>query len=140
MSNQPADLFCGDTAVIQATNKPLVDMSIAPSLNDYRWADEAIIRIYNPRNQLVVDSEMCRITDRTGWYYYRYKPAWDNNCGIGIYRVEIIMRNTVSTCVTTPDTSGTDTSGTSGTSGDPGTEVCEDVEVSYFRIMSRERF
>jgi hypothetical protein len=139
VSNSPADFLCGDTVVVQATNKPLIDMTIAPSLNDYKWADEAIIRIYNPRNELIVDAPMCRITGRTGWYYYRYKPVCSNDCGIGVYRVEVVMRTTVATCVT-PDTSGVDTTGTSGTSGDPGTEVCEDLQTNYFRIMSKERF
>lgn len=137
MSNQPADFFCGDTAVIQATNKPLIDMTIAPSLNDYKWADEAIIRIYDPRNNLIVDSPMCQVTGKVGWYYYRYKTVCE--CGIGIFRVEVVMRTTVATCIT-PSTSAVDTTGTSGTSGDPGTEVCEDIQVSYFRVMSKERF
>ncbi len=140
MSNQPADFFCGDTVVIQATNKPLIDMTIAPSLNDYKWADEATIRIYSPQNAVLVDTAMCRVVNKTGWYYYRYKPVCSETCGIGIYRVEVVMKTTVSTCIVTPDTSGVGTSGTTGTSGDAGTEVCEDIQVSYFRIMSKERF
>jgi hypothetical protein len=137
VSNQPADFFCGDTVTIQASNKPLVDMTIPASLNDYKWADESILRIYNPRNEMVVDTSMCQVVGKPGWYYYRYKPVCSNDCGIGIYRVEVIMRTTVSTCVVTPDTSGVDTT---GTSGDAGTEICEDIQVSYFRIMSKERF
>ena len=138
MSNAPADFFCGDTVTIMATNKPLVDMTIAPSLNDYKWADTANLKIFDPRNAVVVDADLCQVTDKPGWYYYRYKTVCA--CGIGIYRVEVTMQTTVVTCATT-GTSGVDTSGTSGTSGDPGgTEVCDDVQVSYFRVMPRERF
>lgn len=138
MANEPADFFCSDTVTVMATNKPYVDMTISPSLNDYAWADEAILTIYDPRNKIVLQTDMCRAVGKTGWYYYRYKTACQ--CGIGIYRVEVRMLTTVPTCATVP-TTGADTTGSSGTSGSPvGSEVCDDVQISYFRLLSTERF
>lgn len=131
--------FCGDTVTIVATNKPYVDFTTQPILNDYQWAEYAKIKIYNERNELMVDSEMCRIPEKVGWYVYRFKTQCE--CGfMGIFRVEITMGNYVlnpcqSIDITGNNITGVDSSGTTGTSGDAsGLYLCEDTSVYYFRV------
>jgi hypothetical protein len=128
------DYTCGDTVTIIATNKPYTDMLVQPQVNDYRWADSVGIKIFNEINTLVIDSFMCRIEDKVGWYNYRFKTNCDCG-GTGIFRVEITMNVTVSDCHNTPDTTGS--SGTSGTSGSPGQFECNDIVVYYFRVNPR---
>ena len=135
----PIDFYCGDVATIIASNRPYTDMTVQSQVNDYRWADLTNIKIYNEKNELQVDTEMCPITDKVGWYYYRYKTSCD--CGTGVFKAEITMTTSVDDCsspVPTGSSGDPGTSGTSGTSGSPvGTMDCSDVAVYYFRVNPR---
>lgn len=148
--------YCGDTVTIIASNKPYTDFTTQSILNDYQWADYAKIKIYNEKNELVVNDEMCRLPEKVGWYIYRFKTKCD--CGfIGIFRVEITMGNYVMNPCQTVDitgenitgvgitgvgitgvsTSGISGIGTSGTSGNNSPfYLCEDTSVYYFRVNS----
>jgi hypothetical protein len=133
------DYYCGDVATIIATNRPFTDMTVQSQVNDYRWADSANIKIYNEKNERVADAEMCPITGKVGWYYYRYQTTCD--CGTGVHRVEITMTTAVEDCSSPPTTGASGdpgTSGTSGTSGDPGGLIdCTNVAVYYLRVNPR---
>lgn len=137
---------CGDTVTIIATNRPIVDFSTQPDLNDYKWAKEARITIYNELNDIVVDDIMCQIPNKPGHYLYRYKTNCDCR-NYGIFRVVISMINEVDYLCNAPSTtgnpslSGSPISGSpisgSPISGSPTKYVCEDVAVYYFRINGR---
>jgi hypothetical protein len=140
------DFYCGDTVRIIVSNKPYIDLTVPPDLNDYRNAECTNIKIYNPRNQKIVDSALCQIADRPGWYTYCYRISC-SGCVYGIYRVEITLQSTNISCCTEPTTgspgiSGCDieTPGTTGTSGTPSNDVCSDTTIEYFRVISKESF
>lgn len=130
------DFYCGDCITFMVSNKPYIDLTVTPDLNDYREAENTNIKIYNPSGSLIVDSEMCSVTDRPGWYYYRHCTSCVT-CVQGIYRVEVTLSSTITDCFSS-GTTGTTGTGTTGTSGDPDTTVCSDRTVDYFRIILPE--
>ena len=132
------DFWCGDSIRFVVSNRPYIDPTVPPDLNDYRWAESTNIKIYDPSGELILDEDMCR-TERIGWYVYTYQTDCSATCGIGVYRVDVTLCSTiVDECFTTQTTGSSGSIGTSGTSG--SSSQCCDVAVSYFRINDRERF
>ena len=119
----------GQSITIEISNKPYVDLLVPPESNDYRWADDATIEIFDTENTRIVNADMSVVPGKPGWYTYRFQTTDD--MVKGVYRV--VVRLTTAVGGSTPGTTGT--SGTSGTSGSPATETMSDVKVSYFRLM-----
>ena len=140
MYSKDAAIRAGQSLQIEVSNKPYVDMSIPPEANDYRWADCARIQIFDTEDNILVDTEMCPITSRPGWYTYRFQTL--ETMQMGVYRV--IVR--LFTGINPPSPSGSPapsgcpgdgvTCATTGSSGCPiPGQPLSDVKVSYFRIM-----
>lgn len=154
--NSDADFRIGDNITFEVSNKPYTDFEIPPESNDFRWADEAKIRIYSPRNEchktvpaddwvLEVESPMNINESRVGWYWYRHQTSIDD-C-VGLWKVEFELTTclpkgtpaTTSPCLT----GGSETVSveSSGSSGDVSlTEPCTAISIQYFRLMPREVF
>jgi hypothetical protein len=135
-----ADFRRGDSITFEVSNRPYVDRTVPMSLNDYRVADLAWIKIYEPCGNLFVDCPMTPCADRIGWYLYRLQT--DENYPVGLYKVDISLTNTVpeSSTVCTSGTSGTPgTTGTSGTSGSPAPNYqAVSKSIKHFRILDDE--
>lgn len=129
------DFYCGDTVTLVIGNKPYVDLTVPPDLNDYRNAETARVKIYDPAGNLIVDDDLCQVPNRPGWYSYNYRTSCEG-CVFGIYKVEVTMESCNVGCGTVA-TTGCATTGSSGTSGTPDQSVCSDTAVDYFRIMPR---
>lgn len=135
LSNRSAavDFYKGSCVQIIVSNKPYIDYTVAPDLNDYRDAETTNIKIYNPKDKLIVDAEMNRIQDRPGWYMYNFCTKCED-C-LGIYRVEVTLCSDLTHYEGDVDTiSTTGTTGTTGCSVDPN--VCCDTSVGYFRLLT----
>jgi hypothetical protein len=109
------DFRRGSSITFEISNKPYVDRTIPPSMNEYRWGSYAWIRVYDPCDIMFVDCPMTPCTDRIGWYLYRLQT--DVEYPLGQYKVEVNVINVVPESSTSCVTSGS--SGTSGTSGQP---------------------
>ena len=147
--NTAPDFYKGSSITIEMANKPYVDRTdyLPASAQDYRDADEVTIKIYDPCDELFVDCSMIKCPDRPyGWYMFRLQT--DDEYPVGLYKVEIIVKNIVpevyGACSTstsgtgTSGTSGTSTSGTSGTGGASSlSSVASTYAVKYFRIIDR---
>jgi hypothetical protein len=132
------DFRKGSSVTFEVSNKPYVDRTVTPSLNDYRNASYAWIKIYDPCDNIFVDCPMTPCQDRIGWYLYRLQT--DDQFPLGQYKVDITLTNVV------PESS---TACTSGTSGDPGISgtpspsgtptpdyLATSRGVKYFRLIS----
>jgi hypothetical protein len=131
------DFRRGESVTFEVSNKPYVDRSVLPSLNDYRAATYAWIKIYDPCDNIFIDCPMKACPDRIGWYLYRMQT--DDQFPLGLYKVDVSVVNNVpesdTTC--TSGTSGdSDTSGTSGASGEPiPNYTATSKAVKYFRLI-----
>lgn len=129
------DFYKGSCVQIVVSNKPYIDYTVPPDLNDYRDAESTNIKIYNPKGKKVVDTEMNNISDRPGWYSYLYCTKCDE-C-LGIYKVEVTLCSDLTHYEGETDTIGTTgTTGTTGCTVDPN--VCCDTSVGYFRVLESE--
>jgi len=147
----------GDTFKVIVSNKPHVDLGIPPESNDYRWAEYAGIKIYNPCDELQVNDCMCGFENRVGWYYYHFPIPLD--ALTGLWRIEVTLgahlpkcgidpctipttasiTQPTSSCPTTAmPTTGAGTTGTSGTSGNPYYDLVENKAINYFRVVNLE--
>jgi hypothetical protein len=129
----------GQSVQIEVSNKPYIDMTIPPELNDYRYADIAKIEIWEPLNSTkIVDDCMVPIIGRPGWYSYRFQST---ECSaMGVYRVVVRLHTFINPVPPSgsPAPSGCpDTPCTTGSSGCPypSNDCLTDVKVSYFTIM-----
>jgi hypothetical protein len=127
MYSKDCSIRPGQSITIEVSNKPYADQTIPPESNDYRWADSATIEIWDTETQIIVSDTMSVISNRPGWYTYRFQTTED--MVKGVYRVVVRLTTAVSGTGTTGST------GTSGTSGNPSSETMTDVKVSYFRLM-----
>jgi hypothetical protein len=131
-----ADFRRGTSITFEVGNKPYVDRTVPMSSNDYRNALYAFIQIYDPCGNLFVDCPMTACSDRIGWYLYRLQT--DDQYPLGLFKVVVLVTNTV------PESSTTCTSGTSGTpttgaSGSPTPDyTATSKAVSYFTLLSDE--
>lgn len=132
------DFRRGSSITFEVSNKPYVDRTVMPSLNDYRAASYAWIKIYDPCDNIFVDCPMKPCTDRIGWYLYRLQT--DSEFPIGQYRTEISVVNVVpesSTACTSGTSGDPGTSGTSGTSGTPTPDyTATSKSIKFFRLLS----
>jgi hypothetical protein len=126
----------GETVVINVSNKPFTDMTVPPELNDYYWADNAHIEIFDTENNKIVSDCMTEIPNKPGWYCYVFRTQ--TNYAQGIYRVvvRIATYKNGPPPSGSPSPSGTCSPSTTGSSGCPlPCDALIDVKVSYLRIM-----
>ncbi len=73
----------GDAITFVLKHKPYIDLSIPPSANDYRDATCVTIGIFDStlKEALIDSSDMKRIPNRPGWYYFRYQSDKDMKTG-----------------------------------------------------------
>lgn len=86
----------GQSISIEISNRPYVDKTIPPESNDYRWADEASIEIYNTEDRLIAKSRMEKIYSRPGWYSYRLQTY--EHWAKGVYRVVVKLKTYLGPC------------------------------------------
>lgn len=127
----------GENVLITVSNRPWLDMSIPPESNDYMSAQSATIKIYGPCDELLMESNMCEMADRPGWYYFTYQTTEECNKA-GLHRVIVELGCLFPVCggATVCTTGSTGTSGTSGTP-DPetGVELVTSRKVGHFRLI-----
>ncbi len=137
LSNRSAavDFYKGSCVQIIVSNKPYIDFSIAPDLNDYRDAEYTNIKIYDPKEKLIVDSQMTRIPNKPGWYIYNFCSKCEQ-C-VGVYRVEVTLTSNL-----THFEGDSETPSTTGTTGTTGCVIdqhlCSDTSVGYFRLLTNK--
>jgi hypothetical protein len=129
------DFNAGSTVRFVVSNKPYVDFSVPPDLNDYRDAEFTNIKIYDPKNKLLVDQQMYKILNRPGWYMFDFCTKCES-C-FGVYKAIITLSSDLSHL---NDGNTIATSGTTGTTGTSGTcesdgNVCSDTSIGYFRLL-----
>lgn len=134
----------GDSITILIKNRPYVDFSVPPDLNDYRDCDYTSIKIYNPCGDVVIDDVLNK-ANHPGWYFYRLTTEDDDK--IGLYRVEVSLYTVVSRGEPTESapTTGSPITGesteTTGTTGIPeDAQLLRDVQVRTFRLVKRVLF
>ena len=143
----------GDTFKVIVANKPHVDLGIPPESNDYRWAEYAGVKIFNPCDEVIINDCMCAFENRVGWYYYHFPIPL--NSITGLWRVQVTLGAHIPKCgidpctipssasITTPTsscpTTGTATTGTSGMVDDnPYYDLVENIAINYFRVVNLE--
>lgn len=77
----------GDAITFVLKHKPYLDLSIPPSAQEYKDASCVNIGIYDPSSteELIYSTDMKKVPNRQGWYYYRYQTTKD--MAIGLYTV-----------------------------------------------------
>ena len=138
-------LRVGENVMITVSNRPWLDMTIPIESNDYMPVESALIKIYGPCDELLMEDYMCEMEGRVGWYYYNYQTTQEcNSAGLHKVIVELGCEYPVcggqTVCTTgstgTPGTTGTSGTGTSGTSGQPDTiPLVTSTKVAYFRLL-----
>jgi hypothetical protein len=119
----------GENVMIVASNRPWVDMSIPFESNDFRDVDYAFVTIYGPCGNLLLESEMCPMTDNIGHYYINYQTNEECN-RVGLHKVVIEMR-----CTDYPSCSAETVCSTSS-SGTSGTPFIATKKIDHFRLIS----
>lgn len=142
----------GENVMFTVSNRPWLDMSVPIESNDYMPVQSAVIKIYGPCDELLMEDYMCEMIGKIGWYYYNYQTtALCNKPGLHRVVIELgcefpscggmTVCTTGSSGVGTSGTSGVGTSGTSGvgtsgTSGMPDSDLITSVKVGSFRLLS----
>ena len=157
MLTKDAEFRRGDAITIFIKNRPYIDFEVPPDLNDFRDADYTEVKIYNPEEELILQSPL-RKAGEHGWYYYRFQTSYDSMEGlykvvvkltteipVGEFTDTLSAGTTGTTGVGTTGTTGTTGVGTTGTTGDNDypemeTEFISDVQIRYFRLSSKEVF
>lgn len=132
MLTKDTEFRCGDNITFLIKNRPFVDFSVPPDLNDYRPCDATSIKIYDPDDVLIVDSAL-RITENPGWYYYRHQTSVNDK--IGLYKVVIELKSNV---LVGQKTQGISVSTTGSSGSESEYEEVSDVQIRFIRLSSRE--
>lgn len=125
----------GDNVMITVSNRPWLDMSVPVESNDYMPVELANIKIYSPCGDVLMDSSMCAVYNKVGWYFFNYQTNQECNPP-GLYKVVVELGCSMPACLgQTVCTTGTSGTRTSGTSGDDGLEWVTSKKVGYFRLL-----
>jgi hypothetical protein len=74
----------GDAITFLLKNKPFIDLGVPPSANDYRDAGCVTVAVYDTtlKEKLVQASDMKKVPNRPGWYYFRFQTTANMKPGV----------------------------------------------------------
>ncbi len=120
----------GSSIYMEVSNRPYLDTTISPELNDYHWASEALIKIFSPTGEKIYDGTMFK-DERIGWYKLIFKT---DNLEKGAYKVAINLRNEIDPLLTKVVKSDSSDYGDYGDYGDDYTNIVDTIEIKHFTL------